>query len=66
MAKFAPFWSLNVWLTQGELSFRQSPTFHDCFPGSEKCYKEIEHNGSTLRVQVLHMLHIISKLIVYS
>lgn len=35
---------------QGELSFRQSPTFKDCYPGSEKCYTEIEHNGSTLRV----------------
>lgn len=36
---------------QGELSFRQSPTFQDCFPGSEKCYNEIEHNGKTLRVR---------------
>lgn len=35
---------------QGELTFRQSPTFKDCFPGSEKCYTEIQHNGSTLRV----------------
>ena len=36
--------------SQGELHFRQSPTFQDCYPGSEKCYTEIEHNGSTLRV----------------
>ncbi|CAL5219971.1 g1908 [Coccomyxa viridis] len=35
---------------KGELTFRQSPTFKDCFPGSEKCYTEIQHNGSTLRV----------------
>ncbi len=32
------------------LQFRQSPTFEDCFPSSEKCYKEVEHNGETLRV----------------
>eukprot|EP00884_Botryococcus_braunii_P006232 jgi/Botrbrau1/1560/Bobra.0107s0047.1 len=32
------------------LHFRQSPTFEDCFPGSEKCYTEVEHNGSRLRV----------------
>ncbi|CAL8467938.1 g7476 [Coccomyxa elongata] len=35
---------------KGELSFRQSPTFQDCFPGSEKCYREVEHDGKTLRV----------------
>ena len=35
---------------QGELSFRQSPTFQDCYPGSEKCYNEVEHNGEVLRV----------------
>ncbi|EIE20848.1 hydroxymethylpyrimidine phosphate synthase [Coccomyxa subellipsoidea C-169] len=35
---------------QGELSFRQSPTFQDCFPGSEKCYREVEHDGKTLKV----------------
>jgi hypothetical protein len=32
------------------LQFRQSPTFEDCFPSSEKCYKEVEFNGETLRV----------------
>lgn len=37
-------------LQEENLNFRQSPTFEDCFPGSEKCYQELEHNGSTLRV----------------
>lgn len=33
-----------------ELNFRQSPTFKDCFPGSEKMYTEVMHEGTTLRV----------------
>lgn len=32
------------------LTFRQSPTFDDCFPASEKCYKEVEHNGAKLQI----------------
>lgn len=26
------------------------PTFGDCFPGSEKVYVELEHNGEQLKV----------------
>ncbi|KAL0054918.1 hypothetical protein WJX82_004384 [Trebouxia sp. C0006] len=33
-----------------KLDFRQSPTFADCFPSSEKCYKEVDHEGTKLRV----------------
>ena len=33
-----------------KLDFRQSPTFADCFPSSEKCYKELDHEGTKLRV----------------
>ena len=33
-----------------KLNFRQNPTFEDCFPGSEKVFKEVEHDGSILRV----------------
>ncbi|CAD7701482.1 unnamed protein product [Ostreobium quekettii] len=33
-----------------DLSFRQRPVFEDCFPGSEKCWKEVQHNGEVLRV----------------
>jgi len=33
-----------------DLKFRQTPTFKDCFPGSEKMYKTVEHNGSTMEV----------------
>ena len=32
------------------MAFRQSPTFEDCFPSSEKLYKTVEHDGSTLQV----------------
>jgi hypothetical protein len=34
-----------------DLSFRQTPTFADCFPGSEKCYNTVEHNGRTMQVR---------------
>eukprot|EP00878_Enallax_costatus_P011367 GHUV01011870.1.p1 GENE.GHUV01011870.1~~GHUV01011870.1.p1 ORF type:complete len:274 (+),score=21.87 GHUV01011870.1:173-994(+) len=33
-----------------ELKFRQTPTFADCFPGSEKCYNTVEHEGYTMQV----------------
>ncbi len=33
-----------------KLDFRQSPTFADCFPSSEKCYKDVDHEGAKLRV----------------
>jgi phosphomethylpyrimidine synthase len=35
--------------------FRQSPSLSDCFPGSEKCYKEATHasTGETLKVCLL-------------
>ena len=36
---------------QGELNFRQNPTFEDCFPASEKCYKTVTHDGLVLRVR---------------
>ncbi|GBF91198.1 hypothetical protein Rsub_04867 [Raphidocelis subcapitata] len=29
-----------------QLSFRQAPTFADCFPGSTKEHREVDHNGS--------------------
>ncbi|KAI7843583.1 hypothetical protein COHA_002825 [Chlorella ohadii] len=32
------------------LQFRQLPTFADCFPASEKHYREVDHNGALLRV----------------
>lgn len=32
------------------LTFRQLPTFEDCFPASEKHYREVDHNGTVLRV----------------
>ena len=28
----------------------QPTTFSDCFPGSEKIWREVEHDGETLRV----------------
>ena len=34
------------------LNFRQNPTFEDCFPGSEKVYQEVDHEGTVLRVSV--------------
>ena len=38
-------------MSQAEkLNFRQNPTFADCFPSSEKCYKEIDHEGTHLKV----------------
>lgn len=46
--------------SQGELSFRQSPTFQDCFPGSKKCYTEVEHNGQTLKVSARYQQHVAS------
>jgi len=33
-----------------DLKFRQTPTFADCFPGSEKCYNTVEHNGRKMEV----------------
>lgn len=33
------------------LTFRQLPTFEDCFPASEKHYREVDHNGTVLRVR---------------
>ncbi|KAL3136805.1 hypothetical protein ABBQ38_005517 [Trebouxia sp. C0009 RCD-2024] len=33
-----------------KLDFRQNPTFADCFPSSEKCYKEVDHEGTKLKV----------------
>lgn len=36
---------------QGELNFRQNPTFEDCFPASEKCYKTVTDDGLVLRVR---------------
>lgn len=33
-----------------DLDFRQSPTFADCFPASEKCYTTIAHSGRDLHV----------------
>ncbi|GAB4822365.1 hypothetical protein N2152v2_009411 [Parachlorella kessleri] len=35
---------------QGALAFRQAPTFDDCFPSSTKEYKEVLHEGATLKV----------------
>lgn len=32
------------------LKFRQLPTFEDCFPESEKHYREVDHHGTLLRV----------------
>ena len=37
-------------MLQGELNFRQTPTFEDCFPASEKCYRTVLHDGLVLRV----------------
>lgn len=34
------------------LQFRQLPTFADCFPASEKHYREVDHNGALLRVRL--------------
>lgn len=36
-----------------DLKFRQTPTFVDCFPGSEKCYNTVEFNGETMQVRGL-------------
>jgi hypothetical protein len=36
-----------------DLNFRQTPTFADCFPGSEKCYNTVEYKGHTMQVRVL-------------
>lgn len=33
-----------------DLNFRQTPTFKDCFPSSEKIYKTVDFQGETLRV----------------
>ena len=33
-----------------DLVFRQRPVLEDCFPSSEKCWKEVEHEGEVLRV----------------
>ena len=38
-----------------DLKFRQTPTFKDCFPGSQKMYKTVEHNGSTMEVGAIHI-----------
>lgn len=32
------------------MEFKQRPLFEDCFPASEKKYKEVEHNGERIRV----------------
>lgn len=34
-----------------KLNFRQNPTFADCFPSSEKCYKDVDHEETKLRVR---------------
>jgi hypothetical protein len=39
-------------LQADKLEFRQNPTFEDCFPSSEKVYKEVEFEGETLHVPV--------------
>lgn len=33
-----------------DLDFRQSPTFADCFPSSEKVFTTVTHNGHELHV----------------
>ncbi len=38
-----------------DLKFRQNPTFADCFPGSEKRYNAVEHNGYTMQVAEFHL-----------
>ena len=43
--------SYQVGVAQGELHFRQTPTFEDCFPASEKCYTTVLHDGLVLRVR---------------
>ena len=50
--------TLSFPLTQDPeaLRFRQLPTFEDCFPASEKHYREVEHNGTLLRVSARHLL----------
>ena len=46
-----------MWVSQGELNFRQTPTFEDCFPASEKCYRTVLYDGLVLRVEpFLHNL----------
>ncbi len=43
--------NLTYLVAQGELNFRQNPTFEDCYPASEKNYKTVLHDGQVLRVR---------------
>ena len=39
------------------LSFRQRPLLEDCFPSSSKQYKEIDHDGTVIKVPCHLKLH---------
>lgn len=41
-----------LWQDPEKLDFVENPSFEECFPNSVKMYKELEHNGSALKVRL--------------